>query len=182
YTFANTLVISEKEGWVADTKGLQEKAYLYLKIGSGLASLWLQDNVQVANVQGAEMLAVGLPEAIGLQFVESVFGEEAVRLLTKKKMEQYGKDRNNEPNVEPPLLYSDGADYLEINKGATALHGLIAEIGSERFTSILLEWTEANKGQKATFKSLYEQMINGLSATSRQKCVKKFETMESELI
>ncbi|MEM9446833.1 MAG: hypothetical protein AAGA18_15945, partial [Verrucomicrobiota bacterium] len=182
YTFANTLVISEKEGWVADTKGLQEKAYLYLKIGSGLASLWIQDNIQVANVQGAEMLAVGLPEAIGLQFVERVFGEEAVRLLTKKKMEQYGKDRNNEPNVEPPLLYSDGADYLEINKGATALHGLIAEIGSERFISILLEWTEANKGQKATFKSLYEQMINGLSATSRQKCVKKFETMESELI
>ncbi len=175
YSFANTLVISEKEGWVADTEGLQEKAYLYLKVGSGLASHWIQNNINVANVQGAEMLAQALPEAIGLQFVRETFGNEAVQLLTKKKMEQYAKDRNNEPNEEPPLLYADGADYLEINKGATALSNLITEMGQERFTSILLEWAEANKGQKVTFQSLYETLTNNLSTGSRQKWVEVFE-------
>ncbi|MGD1961117.1 MAG: ABC transporter permease [Fulvivirga sp.] len=182
YTFANTLVISEKEGWVADTKGLQEKAYLYLKIGSGLASLWLQKNVQVANVQGAQMLAEALPEAIGLQFVIEVFGEEAVQLLTEKKMEQYAKDRHNEPNQEPPLLYADGADYLEINKGATALSNLFIDIGQEQFIPIVLKWAASNTGKKVAFKSLYEILINNLSNKSREKWVKVFETTESGLL
>ncbi|MEO1049746.1 MAG: hypothetical protein AAFX87_03950 [Bacteroidota bacterium] len=182
YAFANSIVISEKEGWVADTEGLQEKAYLYMTVGSGLASLWVQEHVQLANVQGAEMLAEALPEAIGLQFVKEVFGEEAVKLLADKKMEQYAKDRNNEPNVEPPLLYADGAEYLEINKGATALSHLITEIGLKGFNSILLEWVETHKGQKVTFKSLYDTLMNSLSTESRQKWVEIFETTEGKLI
>lgn len=182
YSFANSIVISEKEGWVADTEGLQEKAYLYLTVGSGLVSLWIQENAQIANVQGAEMLVEALPEAIGLQFVKEVFGGEALQLLADKKMEQYAKDRNNEPNLEPPLLYADGAEYLEINKGATVLSNLITAIGLKRFTSILLEWAEANKGQKVTFQSLYETLINNLSTESRQKWVEVFETTEGELI
>ncbi|MEM6644482.1 MAG: hypothetical protein AAF616_15995 [Bacteroidota bacterium] len=182
YAFANTLVISEKEGWVADTKGLQEKGYLYMKIGSGLASLWLQENLNISNVQGAEMLSIGLTEAIGLQFAESVFGQEALALVTKKKLEQYVKDRHNEPNKEAPLLLADGSDYLEINKGATALSKLASEIGSDRFAEIVLKWVESQDGKNATFQSLYNTLLNELSEDDKQKWAKVFETTESGLI
>ena len=128
------------------------------------------------------MLAEALPEAIGLQFVMEVFGKEGVQLLTEKKMEQYAKDRHNEPNQEPPLLYADGADYLEINKGATALSNLVTEIGYEKFISIVLKWAASNQGEKVVFKSLYEILINHLSDESREQWVKVFETTESGLI
>ena len=178
YSFANTLVISEKEGWVADTEGLQEKAYLYLTVGSGLASLWIQENVQMANVQGAEMLAEALPEAIGLQFVKEVLGEEAVQLLADKKMEQYAKDRNNEPNTEPPLVYADGAEYLEVNKGAVALYQLSEEIGSNAFTSILKDWTNQKQETRTHFKSLYDQFISQLAPRNKEAITAMFEEVD----
>lgn len=161
YTFANTIALSEKEGWVADTEGLQEQAYIYQTIGSGLASLWIQQNVGIANVQGGDMLAKALPEAIGLQFVKETFGEEAVQLLIKKKMDKYAKDRNNEPNTEQPLIYADGADYLEENKGAVVLYEAIDEIGLEKFSKSLIGWSDQYSTLK-TFKdflSYFKQEI-----------------------
>ncbi|MEM1216835.1 MAG: hypothetical protein AAGJ82_14170, partial [Bacteroidota bacterium] len=143
YTFANTIVLSEKEGWVADTEGLQEQAYLYQTIGSGLASLWIQRQLRIANVQGADMLRKALPEAIGMQFVRTAFDDEAVELLRKKKMDKYAKDRNNEPNQEPALLYADGIDYLEVNKGAVVLYDTMEAMGWEQFQKRLLAWSAA---------------------------------------
>ena len=69
---------------MADTEGLQEKAYLYQTIGSGLAKLWLQKNLTIANVQGADMLTIGLPEALGLLYVKNEIGGEAVISLSRK--------------------------------------------------------------------------------------------------
>ncbi|MEO0331303.1 MAG: hypothetical protein AAF223_06415, partial [Bacteroidota bacterium] len=156
YTFANTIVLSEKEGWVADTEGLQEKAYIYQTVGSGLASLWVQNQLRIANVQGADMLTKALPEAIGLQFVERTFGEEAVQLLIDKKMDKYAKDRNNEPNKEPALLYADGAEYLEENKGAVALYQLIEAVGDTAFFRILQD-TTAQENSRLTFQDVYQR-------------------------
>ena len=160
YTFANTIVLSEKEGWVADTEGLQEKAYLYQTIGSGLASLWVQQNVRVANVQGADMLTKALPGAMGMHLVKEVFGEESVQLLIKKKMDKYAKDRNNEPNTEPALLYTDGTDYLEENKGAVMLYTVMDELGIDNFTKQLKTWASAESHK--TFLAFMELLRPGL--------------------
>ena len=165
YTFANTIVLSEKEGWVANTEGLQEEAYLYQTVGSALAKLWIQQNIQIANVQGADMLTKALPEAIGMHFVEEVFGIEALQLLIKKKDEKYKKDRNNEPNIEPSLLYADGTDYLEENKGAIVLYETMQEIGTEKFFAFLKDWSLTN-GNNKTFKDFIDTIkphIKGLT-------------------
>ena len=169
YTFANTIVLSEKEGWVADTEGLQEKAYLYQTIGSGLASLWVQQNVRVANVQGADMLTKALPEAIGLHLVKEVFGEEAVQLLIKKKMDKYAKDRNNEPNTEPALLYTDGTDYLEENKGAVMLYKVMDELGIDNFTKQLKTWASAESHK--TFLAFMELLRPDLKPETYERFV-----------
>lgn len=107
--FANTIATSEKHGWVADLNGLKEKAYLYQTIGASLARHWIGQNFHIADVQGADMIKVALPEAYGLLFVEQTLGTDAAELLIKKKMDKYAKDRNNEPNKEPTLICADGA-------------------------------------------------------------------------
>ncbi|MEM8969220.1 MAG: hypothetical protein AAGE93_22575, partial [Bacteroidota bacterium] len=175
YTFANTIVLSEKEGWVAETDGLQEKAYIYQTVGSGLASLWVQQQLRIADVQGANMLTKALPEAIGLQFVEETFGEEAVQLLIEKKMDKYAKDRNNEPNAEPALLYADGAEYLEQNKGAVALYQLSTKIGRGTFIQSLTNWTLRKKDEYATFKSIYDYLFSKLNTEDKEQVKQDFE-------
>ena len=175
YTFANTIVLSEKEGWVADTEGLQEKSYIYQTVGSGLASLWVQNQLRIANVQGADMLTKALPEAIGLQFVKETFGKEAVQLLMDKKMDKYAKDRNNEPNTEPALLYADGAEYLEINNGAVALYQFSSKMGKETFIKSLTNWTLRTKGEYATFKSMYDYLYSKLNEEDKEQVKQDFE-------
>ncbi|MEO9514087.1 MAG: hypothetical protein ABJN84_03140 [Flavobacteriaceae bacterium] len=177
YTFANTIALSEKEGWVANAEGLQEKAYIYQTIGSGLASLWEQKNISIANVQGADMLIKALSEAIGLQFVKETLGKEAVELLVQKKMDKYAKDKNNEPNTEPVLLYADGAEYLEVNKGAKALYTLSETIGHESFNDYVLKWTKDSNDKHVRFIDLYKTLLAKVPGEEKKEMKSIFEKM-----
>ncbi|BFP43473.1 hypothetical protein FGF1_43180 [Flavobacteriaceae bacterium GF1] len=178
YTFANTIALSEKEGWVANTKGLQEKAYIYQTIGSGLAKLWLQKKLTIANVQGADMFMLGLPEALGLQFVKGNLGEEAVNLLIEKKTDKYAKDKNNEPNTEPVLIYADGTDYMEENKGAIALYEMMESIGGQRFNTLLKEFGNTDPEKPKVFKDFYQKVLNAVPTAEKQRFKQLFETTD----
>lgn len=178
YTFANTIVLSEKEGWVANTEGLQEKAYIYQTIGSGLASLWVQKNVSIANVKGADMFVLALPEAIGLQFVKENLGEKAAELLIDKKTDKYAKDKNNEPNTEPTLLFADGTDYLEENKGAIALYNVSKEIGTDLFNKTIKDYLNTNPNRLIVFKEFYQQLLKSVPESKKAETQKMFEKVE----
>ncbi|MEM1134422.1 MAG: hypothetical protein AAGI07_01190 [Bacteroidota bacterium] len=155
YSFPNTIAISEKEGWYADVSGLEEKAYIYQTVATQLVKQWLYSNLSIANVQGADMLKVALPEALGLQVVHNILGDDAVILLVKKKNDSYAKERHNEPNQEPPLLYADGIDYLEINKGAIALFKVSEEMGFTAFNKKIKHWIEEANTGPVIFSELY---------------------------
>ncbi|MEM0940874.1 MAG: ABC transporter permease [Bacteroidota bacterium] len=175
YAFPNTIAISEKEGWYADTTGLEERVYIYHTVASQMIQLWLQANVKVAAVQGADMLQKALPEAIALQVVSTTLGSEAVDLIIEKKKELYYKNRNNEPNAEPTLIYSDGAEYLESNKGVIALNNLINAVGVEVFVLTLKEWMSIQGDGNAIFKSLYDQLYFKLKPEERKHISEVFE-------
>ncbi|MEM8999553.1 MAG: hypothetical protein AAGB24_04750 [Bacteroidota bacterium] len=175
YTFVNTIALSEKEGWVANTEGLQEKAYIYQTIGSGLAKLWLQKNLTIANVQGADMFILGLPEALSLQFIKESLGEEAVDLLIKKKIDKYAKDKNNEPNTEPAPIYADGTDYMEENKGAIALHRIQELIGQEKFNQLVLEFIEEHPDRPKVFMDLYQKLLEAVPMVESENIKQMFE-------
>ncbi len=179
YTFANTIALSEKEGWVANTEGLPEKAYIYQTIGSELAKLWLQKNLTIANVQGADMFMLGLPEALGLQFVKENLGDEAVDLLTEKKTDKYAKDKNNEPNTEPSLIYADGTDYMEENKGAIALNLVQELIGKEKFNRLILEFIKERPDHPKVFLDLYQKLLKEVPISKRGEVREWFERVTS---
>ncbi|MEM1119257.1 MAG: ABC transporter permease [Bacteroidota bacterium] len=157
YAFPNGIAINELEGWLADTSGLKERAYLNHTIVTSLAQHWLQANLAIANVQGADMLKIALPEALSLQFVQQTYGDEAVELLLAQKIKLYNRERFNDPNGEPPLLYADGKDYLEANAGALALYDWSRAIGFDKFNDVVRGLVDVD--DSLTFEDLYEQLL-----------------------
>ena len=159
YSYPNGIAISEKEGWYADTAGLPERAYLTFTVASQMIEQWLFSNVKIGNIQGADMLKIALPEALALHVVESKYGEEAVDGILEKKQNFYSKERGNEPNQEPPLIYADGAEYLEPNKGVIALYELSNVLSKEYFIQILNDWINMEPYSYKSFKNLYDQVL-----------------------
>ena len=159
----NLIAISEKEGWFADTTGLNERAYIYQTVASLVFRHFIQSRVHIANVQGADMLSIALPEALALEFVKELLGEEAFEKILKKKQDFYGKERNNDPNGEPSLLYADGPEYLEINKGAIALNKVINKIGIDSFSQLLTDWCKVNQGKFVRFQDFYIKFSTQIS-------------------
>lgn len=158
YVFPNGIAISEKEGWIADSSGIPEKAYILFSTATQVIRHWLFQHMPIGNVQGADMLKVALPEAVALQIVHKHYGEETVEGLLKKKQDAYGKERGNEPNTEPPLIQADGIDYLEKNKGTIALYHLSRGLGFSAFNKELVAVIDEFKQQVMQFGLLYDLM------------------------
>jgi len=168
YSFPNGIAISEKEGWYAKTDALNERAYIYQTVSSQIIKQWIQSNISLANVQGADMLKVALPEALALSFVEKELGKEALEIMLKKKSDKYAKDKNNEANQEPTLLYADGADYLEQYKGAIVMCEVIKEIGTDNFCKYLIDWSTKD-GRNSTFKDFIDYLSPKLKIETYNK-------------
>ncbi|MCY3722937.1 MAG: hypothetical protein OXG97_12015 [Candidatus Poribacteria bacterium] len=178
YTYPNVIAISEKHGWTADGRKEKHLVYIYYSIVRELIKQWGYQNLFIANVQGADMLRVALPDAIALHFIKQKFGEALVNQHVDKKIDRYGKGRGNEPNKEPPLLYADGIDYLEANKGTLELYGLIQELGAPLFNQTLVTFTKNSALKPATFRRFYEKLIWKLPKDQRIDITKTFETVE----
>ncbi|MEM0941541.1 MAG: ABC transporter permease [Bacteroidota bacterium] len=182
YAFPNTIAISEKEGWFADSTSLGNRVYMEFTIASNLIAHWVLQNIPVANVQGADMLRYALPEALAMQIIEIEHSEEGLEWLISKKQGLYAKERGNEPNVEHPLIASDGIGYLEKNKGTLALFELCAAMGAVEFNKQIKNWTKSLDAN-GTFYDLYLHLfrcekITELSEKDIQELKNKFEKVD----
>ncbi|MEM0941305.1 MAG: ABC-2 transporter permease [Bacteroidota bacterium] len=175
YNFSNAIAISEKEGWYALTSDIKARAYIYQTVAAQVVTQWVNATMKIADVQGADMLKVALPEALALHLVRQELGKEAVDHLLEKKHERYVMDKNNEPNQEPSLLFADGADYLEVNKGAKALYELSKAMDLAEFAKAVNEWILMQNGEYSHFKSLYDHLLMVLGPEVRQEVRKYFE-------
>ena len=177
YAFPNVIAISEKEGWIADTSGIAERAYIMFSTATQVIRHWLFHQMRIGNVQGADMLRVALPEAIALQIVQQEYGEDAVSRLLEKKQNAYGKGRGNEPNTEPPLVFADGIDYLEKNKGTIAMYNLSRSLGFPTFNRELATVINTFRQEVMQFVMLYAHMKKSVPQTRLKDIEKEFETV-----
>ncbi len=178
YAFANTIAVSEKEGWFGDRNNADVVSFIRFSVTRELFRQWVFENGSLADVQGAEMLWTALPEALALGFLEQRDGEERVTVILDKKKRKYGKDRGAEPNQEPPLLYADGIEYLEESKGALALYHLSKAMGHDRLVTLVRVWFESKRGEPLVFKDFYEYLNEQEPLDDRIKAM--FETVERE--
>ena len=154
YALANTIALSEKEGWFGDTGVGEVKGYIQFVIARDLIRQWFAANASIARVQGADMLWSALPSALALQVVRERLGQERVEEILAKLHKKYRKERANEPNIEQPLLYGDDIEYLEKNKGVIALYKLSEQIGFVRFNAKIADWVDW-EDEQLVFKDLY---------------------------
>lgn len=181
YAFPNVIALNEKQGWLADTSAIDEKAYLHQSIAAEACKHWFQQNLQIANVQGADMWQTALPEALALQFVKEQLGEQAVRTLITKKQTVYNRERHNDSNGEPPLLYSDSPDYLAKSKGAIAFYDIIQTVGFQEFLQNFLTWQKNHQNNWVQFVDFYHSLLNlSTSKAERQKIETEFNFSEKE--
>ncbi|MEM6348871.1 MAG: hypothetical protein AAF927_33610, partial [Bacteroidota bacterium] len=166
YAFPQGIALSENDGWISDSSGLKERAYLYHSIAQLLAKQWVQYHLPLGEVEGADMLKIALPEALGLHYVESSLGEEAVAMLIEKKEKIYEKERHSDINGEPSLLKADGKDYLEANRGAISLYHWSKEIGLEKLAARLNALSEQE--QNVSFADLYDMLLGETKDPARQ--------------
>ncbi len=179
YAFANTIAVSEKEGWFGDRNNADVVSFIRFSVTRELFRQWVMENGFLANVQGAEMLWTALPEAMALGFLEQRDGEERVAVILDKKRRKYGKDRGAEPNQEPPLLYADGIEYLEENKGAIALYHLSKTVGHQRLSRLVREWFDSRKEAPLVFRDFYEYLKERVVFDETMKAL--FESVEKEV-
>lgn len=163
YVYGNTIAISEKEGWYADISHSEERLYVLQTIASSVFKQWIQAHIRMADVQGADMLQTAIPEALGMVFIQNKEGKNAIKILHEKKMNSYIRHKNNEPNIEPPLLYADGADYLAQNKGAIAIYKTIEEIGIQKFVSTIHKIADKSRQERVSFQDFYDEIKPMLS-------------------
>jgi ABC-2 type transport system permease protein len=176
YSSANLILISEKEGWRADTSLKKEESYIYFSVLTQLIKQKLLSKNEVANVQGAYMLTIALPQAIALQAVKEKFGKEILDSYLETKHNNYEKGRGNEPNTEPPLIYADGSNYLEPNKGVLALFSLSNDIGFKVFNEVINTYIESNK--TIVFKDMYQQLVEVVLEENKESVRIGFEEVE----
>ena len=172
YTYANGIAISEKEGWYADITNIKERAYIFQSVTSQIITHWIQTNIPIRNVSGGHMLSKALPEALGLIVLRNNMGAEAFQHILKKKKDFYAKEKNNEANTEPVLLYADDMEYIEPNKGAVVLFEIIEYIGEKNFINVLHTFLEQNKNTYLTFEDFYTKLKPNISA-SLQKVIEE---------
>jgi hypothetical protein len=159
YSTPNQIAISEKHCWTADGNREKDLSYIYYTLCREVFAQWVQQNVQVADVQGADMILKAIPEAYALAYVQQQFGDDILDIYLKKKQDRYGKGRGNESNSEPPLIYADGADYLEVNKGAMEMLKLMESTGLYQFSEFFIDWVKANNSKNLVFKDFYELLL-----------------------
>ncbi|MEM0939724.1 MAG: hypothetical protein AAGI25_08025 [Bacteroidota bacterium] len=136
-------------------------------------------NIRLSNVQGADMMKIALPEALDLILVEKQYGREGLDPLLDKKKKAYIKYRGNEPNKEPALIYADGVDYLEPNKGTLILFELSQKLRDDRFIERIVEWSTLNNNEKnMQFLSLYQFLIQDLDIEALAQIKTIFEEVK----
>ena len=176
YSSANLILISEKEGWRADTSLKKEESYIYFSVITQLIRQKLLNYKEIANVQGANMLSIALPQAIALQAIKEKFGKEVLDSYLETKHNTYEKGRGNEANTEPPLIYADGSSYLEPNKGVLALVSLSNKIGFKMFNKVLVNYINSNK--VIVFKDVYQQLLKVVLEENKESVRINFEKVE----
>ena len=153
-------------------------SYIYYTMCREIVAQWILQNIQVADVQGADMILKALPEAYALAYVQEQFGDEILQMYIEKKTDRYGKGRGNESNTEPPLIYADGTDYLEVNKGAVELWNVIQELGIEKVSETLKTFSYATIDKPLVFKDFYMNLKSIYPAEKGMELVAAFEEVK----
>src|SRR5699024_1688225 len=135
----------------------------------------ISQKVKIANVQGAGIFQYALPDYYAIQYVRQKYGEQPYKDLLQRKISDYKKERGAEANEEPALAYTDGAEYVERDKGAVVFCRL--QERAEKLNDMLKNFFEqaSENGNAVTGKGLVDYLKNHLPAEVQKQIKTDFE-------
>lgn len=159
-SYANVTAISERRGWTADIQKDEDAEYIYLIIAEQLARQRILADLNVADVQGAQLLTESIARYYAFRFMDELWGHEQTSKWLDAAFRDYEKGKAEEGIAEKPLLLVDRASYLSRHKGGLALYALAQRIGVEPFDHWLAGWMvqAAQKEDFLTSNDLFDSL------------------------
>jgi len=175
YTSHSLIAIPEKHGWTADLKRKNDEAYIAYIMVREIARQMIGQQVRVANVQGAGIFQYALPDYYAIQYVRQKYGAQSYKDLLQRKINDYKKERGSEANEEPALVNTDGAEYVERDKGAVVFCRLKEQAGT--LDGLLKNYLEkaVQEDKAVTGRGLVAYLKNQLPATVQEQIKRDFE-------
>ena len=175
YTSHSLIAISEKHGWTADLKRKNDEAYIAYIMVREVARQMIGQQVRIANVQGAGIFQYALPDYYAIQYVRQKYGAQSYKDLLQRKISDYKKERGSEANEEPALVNTDGAEYVERDKGAVVFCRLKEQ--ADTLDGLLKNYLEkaVQEDKAITGRGLVAYLKNQLPATVHEQIKKDFE-------
>ncbi|MGV8139080.1 MAG: hypothetical protein AB2L20_28105 [Mangrovibacterium sp.] len=160
YTSHSLIAIPEKHGWTADLKRKNDEAYIEYIMVREIARQLIGQKVKVANVQGAGIFQYSLPDYYAIQYVRQKYGEQAYQDLLQRKISDYKKEQGSEANEEPALVNTDGAEYVEKDKGPVVFCLLHDVTGGDLLTFAINDFLEryVQSGEPVTGRELIDYL------------------------
>ncbi|RFA26377.1 hypothetical protein CAI21_16940 [Alkalilimnicola ehrlichii] len=176
HAYPNVIAIPENHGWFAAVREPAGAAYVYYIVARALAAQVLAHHLDIADVQGAGLFTRTLPEHYALELVRKRFGDAVHADALTAKADDYRRGRGREPNTEPALLYSDGADYVEADKGPIVFAYLDERAGQGALGRALASFVARFAGTGVLIDStdLLEHLERELPADLRQEMREQF--------
>jgi ABC-2 type transport system permease protein len=175
YVSHSLIAIPEKHGWTADLKRKNDEAYIAYIMVREIARQLISQKVKIANVQGAGIFQYALPDYYAIQYVRQKYGEQTYKDLLQRKISDYKKERGAEANEEPALVYTDGAEYVERDKGGVVFCRLQERAG--KLDDMLKDFfaQASESGNAVTGKGLVDYLKNHLPAEVQEQVKTNFE-------
>lgn len=175
YASHSLIAVPEKHGWTADLKRKNDEAYIAYIMVREIAGQLIGSKVKIANVQGAGIFQYALPDYYAIQYVRQKFGGQPYTDLLQRKINDYKKERGSEANTEPALVNTDGAEYVERDKGAVVFCRLKERAATlDTVLKNFFELAVQNNGT-VTGRQLVDYLKTHLPAEVKEQIKKDFE-------
>ncbi|MVM34623.1 hypothetical protein GO755_31640 [Spirosoma sp. HMF4905] len=115
------ILISEKQGWIADNQKPDKLDYIDYLIGREVFKQWLVHQLKPIEKPGDGFIKQGLAEYLALQGVARQYGPERLQQRLEQRATWYAQSRQRTDKPELPLLESSGNDAVERGRAALAL-------------------------------------------------------------
>lgn len=141
-SFANTVAIAERTGWVADFRDSGQVNYPYFYLAEQLAHQWWGQQVAPNHTVGSRILNDGLSKYAALVLMEKKYGKKMEQAVLQEINWEYSGGRRRNFYTENDLLHANEG-YEWNAKAALVLYGLRGLIGEDSLNAALREFRDA---------------------------------------
>ncbi len=123
------IAFSESFGFIADLRDDNKIDTVLFATAYELSKQWFSHKINIADVQGAEVLTKSLAQYAALSLMQDTFGRVNLRNFMRYELTNYLRGRAVEQRQENPLAQTQYQSYLANNKGALVLMAIASRIG-----------------------------------------------------